>query len=152
MPGRLLIAGLGPLEPDVRALADRDERVTYLGAVSMDELTTIRQRCCAAVVPSLWEEPFGLTAVEAMASATPTVTTGTGGLAELVDETSGWIVSPTTAGLAEGVIAAVRARGDRGPAARARYLDAFTEQAAMARLRAEYEHVLAGGELAGQSA
>jgi glycosyltransferase involved in cell wall biosynthesis len=125
----------------VRSLAATDDRVTYLGAVSIDELTAIRQRCCAAVVPSVWEEPFGLTAVEAMASATPVVTTGTGGLAELVDETSGWLVPPTTSGLVDGIVAAVRARGDRGPAARARYLAAFTEDIAVRRLTTIYDDV-----------
>lgn len=142
MPGRLLIAGLGPLEPDVRALAEGDERVTYLGGVSIEALTAIRQRCCAAVVPSLWEEPFGLTAVEAMASATPVVTTGSGGLAELVDESSGWLVPPTTSGLVDGMIAAVRARGDRGATARERYLVGFTEEVAVHRLIGIYDDVV----------
>jgi glycosyltransferase involved in cell wall biosynthesis len=145
MPGRLLIAGLGPLEADVRAVAERDERVSYLGGVPLEELTEIRQRCCAAVVPSLWEEPFGLTAVEAMACATPVITTGTGGLAELVDERSGWLVAPTAGSLADGIIAAVKAGGDRGPAARERYLAEFTEEAAVQRLIGIYEGVLAGG-------
>jgi glycosyltransferase involved in cell wall biosynthesis len=145
MPGRLLIAGRGPYEGDVRALAERDERVSYLGAVPFDELTAIRQRCSAAVVPSLWEEPFGLTAVEAMACATPVVTTGMGALRELVDDASGWLVPPTARGLAAGLVAAVRDRGGRGPSARARYLAAFTEDIAMRRLRAIYEGVQARG-------
>jgi glycosyltransferase involved in cell wall biosynthesis len=141
MPGRLLIAGRGALEADVRALAKEDARVTYLGAVSMEQLSAIRQRCSAAIVPSLWEEPFGLTAVEAMACATPVVTTGTGGLADVVDERSGWLVIPTPAGLADGIVAAVRDRGARGPAARDRYLAAFTEDTAMKRLLDIYRGV-----------
>jgi glycosyltransferase involved in cell wall biosynthesis len=145
LPGRLLIAGRGPLDNDVRALAARDPRVSYLGAVSIDELNTIRQRCAAAVVPSLWEEPFGLTAVEAMACGAPVVTTGAGGLAELVDERCGWLLAPTVAGLADGVVAAVHERGARGHAARARYLAAFTEETAVRRLIGHYEAVTSRG-------
>jgi glycosyltransferase involved in cell wall biosynthesis len=141
LPGRLLVAGLGPLADDVRALAERDERVQYLGAITIDDLAAIRQRCAAAVVPSLWEEPFGLTAIEAMACGAPVVTTGSGGLAELVDDTCGWLVPPTTTGLVDGIIAAVRARGDRGPAARERYLAAFTEDQAVRRLTNIYDEV-----------
>ena len=145
IPGRLIIAGLGPLEPDVRALAQGDERVTYLGAVSIDELTTIRQRCCAALVPSLWEEPFGLTAVEAMASGTPVVSTGSGALAEIVDPTTGYVVEPTVAGLASGIIRAIGERGRLGPAARERYLQRFTEEIAVHRLIREYRTAAAAG-------
>jgi glycosyltransferase involved in cell wall biosynthesis len=71
------------------------------------------------------------------------VTTGTGGLAELVDERSGWLVPPTRAGLAEGIAAAVRERGSRGDAARERYLAEFTETTAVRRLIAYYEAVAA---------
>jgi glycosyltransferase involved in cell wall biosynthesis len=141
MPGRLLIAGRGPLEDDVRAVADAHGSVTYLGGVPLDDLTAIRRRCSAAVVPSLWEEPFGLTAVEAMAAGTPVVTTGTGGLADIVDETTGWLVEPTENGLAAGLAAAVADRGLRGTAARARYLEHFTEEVAVRRLVGHYEAV-----------
>jgi glycosyltransferase involved in cell wall biosynthesis len=145
IPGRLLIAGRGALEGDVRALADTHERVHYLGQLPIEELTAIRQRACAAVVPSLWEEPFGLTAIEAMACATPIVTTGTGALTELVDEQAGWLVPPTPAGLVAGIVAAVRARGERGAAARERYLRGFTEAVAMRRLVAIYADVQRDG-------
>jgi glycosyltransferase involved in cell wall biosynthesis len=101
------------------------------------------------VVPSLWEEPFGLTAVEAMAAGAPVVTTGTGGLADTVDDNSGYLVEPTVAGLRSGLAAALADRGRRGEAARSKYLGAFTERVAVARLRAEYERVLAGREPAG---
>jgi glycosyltransferase involved in cell wall biosynthesis len=144
IPGRLLIAGRGPYEDAVRTLAEADPRVRYLGSVPMDELTTIRQRCAAAVVPSLWEEPFGLTAIEAMAAATPVVTTGLGGLADVVDTASGWVVPPTVDGLAGGLAAAVAERGTRGAAARARYLAHFTEAAAIKRLTGIYSALVSG--------
>ena len=38
-----------------------------------------------AVVPSIWEEPFGLTVVEAMAAGIPLITTRSGGIPEICD-------------------------------------------------------------------
>jgi glycosyltransferase involved in cell wall biosynthesis len=46
-------------------------------------------------VPSLWAEPFGLVALEAMAMGTPVVAARSGGLAEvLVDGETGYLTPP----------------------------------------------------------
>jgi glycosyltransferase involved in cell wall biosynthesis len=42
--------------------------------------------CLAAVVPSVWPEPFGLVAAEAMAAGKPVVASAVGGLAEVVQD------------------------------------------------------------------
>jgi glycosyltransferase involved in cell wall biosynthesis len=47
------------------------------------------------VAPSLWQEPFGLVAVEAMAAGKPVIASRTGGLADIVrDGESGLLVPP----------------------------------------------------------
>lgn len=64
------------------------ERVRF-GTLERDELPDAYREADAFVFPSLWEEPFGMVPVEAMACGVPVVATGTGGSAEfLVDETN----------------------------------------------------------------
>ena len=47
------------------------------------------------IVPSIWEEPFGLAAAEAMMRGTAVIASRTGGLAEIVqDDLCGFLVPP----------------------------------------------------------
>lgn len=51
-------------------------------------------RAAIVVVPSRWQEPFGMTALEAMASGAALVTSGRGGLAELAGRDAAMLVDP----------------------------------------------------------
>ena len=69
-----------------------------------------------AVVPSRWQEPFGLTALEAMASGVALITTRRGGLAELTEGVSVAIDPDDPAGMAAAIVALARdpqARAER---------------------------------------
>jgi glycogen(starch) synthase len=57
--------------------------VFFAGFVNEETLISIYRASDAAVFPSLYE-PFGITALEAMAAKTPVIVTDTGGLAEIV--------------------------------------------------------------------
>ena len=56
--------------------------------------------CLFSVVPSLWAEPFGQVAVEAMAASKPVVASARGGLTDIViDQETGILVAPGDAAL-----------------------------------------------------
>jgi len=69
--------------------------VTIVPDVAHDDVLAAWPHCTLAVVPSLWPEPFGLTAVEAMAAGRPVVASDTGGLRDIVGhEQTGLLVPP----------------------------------------------------------
>ncbi|WP_147371667.1 glycosyltransferase, partial [Calidithermus roseus] len=57
------------------------------------EMPAIYAACDAVVVPSVWLEPFGLVAAEALASERPVVASSVGGLPEVV-QGGGRLVAP----------------------------------------------------------
>jgi glycosyltransferase involved in cell wall biosynthesis len=70
------------------------QHVEFLGWRSTDEVANLYQSSAVTCVPSIYE-PFGLVALEAMASGCPVVVTRVGGLAEIVaDDTAGLMVEP----------------------------------------------------------
>lgn len=83
---RLVVAGGGPLAGQVQDWARGRDDVDLVGLVSRAEASTVLAGARAAVVPSAWEETFGLVAVEAMAAGTPAIVAGHGALPELVTD------------------------------------------------------------------
>ena len=60
--------------------------VEFPGFVSDPDLRTLLHRASAVVIPSLYE-PFGIVALEALASGAPLVAAATGGLVEILQGT-----------------------------------------------------------------
>lgn len=119
---RLVIVGDGPIRPQVDRAAQRNEGVVAVGAVSHEEAMRRMAEAAVVVVPSLWEEPFGLTAVEALASGRPVVATKVGALSTIIDEHVGWSVPPTAEEVALALAGAFeQSLEGLGRAARARY-------------------------------
>ena len=87
VPGtRFLVAGSGTHEPELRRQAAElglDEHGTFLGWIGDDVLHSLYPIADVCVVPSIYE-PFGLVALEAMASGCPCIVADTGGLREVV--------------------------------------------------------------------
>jgi glycogen synthase len=85
---RFLVAGSGTAEADLRRQASElglDPYGTFLGWIGDDVLHSLYRISDLTVVPSLYE-PFGLVALEAMASGCPCIVADTGGLREIVPE------------------------------------------------------------------
>ena len=83
---RFLVAGSGTHELELRRqAAERGlmEHGTFLGWIGDDVLHSLYRIADVCVVPSIYE-PFGLVALEAMASGCPCIVADTGGLREVV--------------------------------------------------------------------
>lgn len=62
------------------------ERIHYTGYIAHDKLPDLYNLADIAVLPSMWEEPAGLTMLESMACGTPVITTCSGGIPEYVGD------------------------------------------------------------------
>jgi glycosyltransferase involved in cell wall biosynthesis len=98
---RLLVAGDGPDREVVkRRIAELrlDRTVSLPGFLSGRDLENSLDAAWVQAVPSLWEEPFGLVAAEAMMRGTAVVASDTGALSQIVrDGRTGFLVAPGSA-------------------------------------------------------
>ena len=87
VPGtRFLVAGSGTHEDELKKQATElglMDHGTFLGWIGDDVLHLLYRIADVCVVPSIYE-PFGLVALEAMASGCPCIVADTGGLREVV--------------------------------------------------------------------
>jgi len=96
-PGlRLVIAGDGYARKGLEHLADHlgvSSGVVFTGWIDEADVQELIDRSTVVVVPSMWNEPFGLTAAEASERARPVVASRIGGLPEIVvDDETGMLV------------------------------------------------------------
>jgi glycogen synthase len=87
LPGtRFIVAGSGTHEQELRRQAQElglMDHGTFVGWIGDDVLHSLYRIADVCVVPSIYE-PFGLVALEAMASSCPCIVADTGGLREVV--------------------------------------------------------------------
>jgi glycosyltransferase involved in cell wall biosynthesis len=110
-PGvRMVVAGDGPLRADLQRLAASvqvADAVEFVGWVAPDDVPALLNEAAVVIVPSRWEEPFGLVALEAALMERPVVAARVGGLPEVVvDGVTGLLFQRDDA---EGLAAAVNA-------------------------------------------
>jgi len=72
--------------------------VVFTGFVHHDELNYIYNLAGISVVPSVWQEPFGLINLEAMAAGCAVIASRVGGIPEIVvHDKTGLLVDPSNA-------------------------------------------------------
>lgn len=147
---RLIICGEGPerlrLEELVLEL-NLSACVSMRGLQPHQEVARMFGEAWAVAVPSRWEEPFGLVALEAMMAGAPVVASHSGGLAEIVrDGQTGFLVPPGDVdALAEALFRLLRDRqlSERfGQAGRELVLAEFSETRMVDRFVELYQLVL----------
>lgn len=85
---RLYIGGKGILLDELKRLARElgvEDKVVFTGFIYHEERNFIYHKARVAVFPSLYE-PFGIVALEAMATRTPVIVGDVGGLADIVED------------------------------------------------------------------
>lgn len=125
----------------IAATVDGGEAAPWFEPVgwrSPEALRALWRRAAIAAFPSVWDEPFGIVAVEAMAMGKPVIASAVGGLVDIVaDGETGFAVPPGDAGALAECIAALLDDPDlrrrMGAAGRARAEREYTWPAIVAR-------------------
>ena len=108
---RLTVIGSGPEEEACRELVRRlelESQVTFAGTQRGDALVRCLNAHRVIVVPSTWEEPFGLVALEGLACGLLPVVTDGGGLPEAIGECGAVVRRADPRALAAGIARALR--------------------------------------------
>ncbi len=80
-------------ETEVKPLVENHKNIEVRGPVDFDEKIKLYQNAKGFLFPVQWEEPFGLTMIEAMACGTPVIGFDKGAVAEVIkDGVSGFVV------------------------------------------------------------
>jgi glycosyltransferase involved in cell wall biosynthesis len=148
----LRILGDGRERPALEHLAgslDLGDRVVFRGHLAFADVEAELQSSWALVAPSLWMEPFGLVAPEAIVRHVPVIASRTGGFAEtVVDGVTGLLVpNGDVSALSDAMDAVAAGRAFAGPHLPDEALAALRERTGEARhagmLQALFREVLA---------
>ena len=87
-----------PLHPEIKFVATgnfqkQSEYIEFMGNLERNDFMHLIGRSMCTVIPSLWNEPFNLVAIESMASGSPVVAFDVGSLKNIIiDGETGFIV------------------------------------------------------------
>lgn len=134
-------------EEELRRLIGDDPRVKYCGYV--EQVEDIYRTSDIVVVPSRWQEPFGLICIEAGAAGKPIIATRSGGMPEVImDGVTGFLVeigdTQSMATRVQQLLDDTVLRNAMGTAARRRVIQEFTHKP-MRVLEHLYTALLMGG-------
>jgi glycogen(starch) synthase len=149
-PGlHLIICGDGPervsLQRQARSLSIRSA-VEFTGWISPDAMPALINSASVVLMPSRWQEPFGLVALESALMARPVIAARVGGIPEIVEHKhTGLLVPPgNSSALAEAIARLLQSPETArrmGWAARKRALENFSFQRHVDAYEAVYRRV-----------
>jgi glycosyltransferase involved in cell wall biosynthesis len=148
-PGlRLVIAGSGPLDREVAGWAVSRPSVRLAGQLDGAACAQVMAAARAVILPSAWEETFGLAAVEAMALGVPPVAAAHGSFPELIaDGGDGALFHAGEPNDLARVLRDIDSHPERydeyGRQARKKYEQQFDPAASMRKLVEIYEYAIA---------
>jgi glycosyltransferase involved in cell wall biosynthesis len=146
-PGlRADILGDGPARPELERLAAAlrvQDRVTFHGRVSANDVYEGLRAASVVAVPSRWYENMPITVLEAFAAGVPVVASDLGGLPELIDDGGdGFLVPPDEPGILAEALTSLAADPPRafemGRAARTKVVDRHAPGSHLERIDAVY--------------
>jgi glycosyltransferase involved in cell wall biosynthesis len=82
----LLLAGTGPLEPELKSKYLDSKWCQWLGFVDQMRITELLKTTDALCVPSMWDEPYGIVLIQALMSGVPIIASRKGAIPEIVDD------------------------------------------------------------------
>jgi len=78
-------------------------RITFKGQLSHNQVISQIKKSKLVLAPSLWPEPFGRVALEAISQGTPVISSNKGGLPEIIQKKYGVSVNPTVNNLSRAI-------------------------------------------------
>lgn len=124
------------------------DKVSFLGYVVHSRLADLYRNTDVFVFPSVWDEPFGMPIVEAMATEVPVVATRGGGITEIIEDgkTGVLVERGNAAELAKAILTLLQddqLREKMGKAARQRAVEYFSWEQTSAKLLMLFESLQA---------
>ena len=99
----LVVAGVGPLEEDVRKYILENQKILFLGGIDNHMLPLYYSASDLLIVPSVSEEGFGRVIIEALACELPVIGANRGAIPEAMDNSVGKLINITPENIAKTV-------------------------------------------------
>jgi glycosyltransferase involved in cell wall biosynthesis len=146
-PASLHILGDGPLRAYVEAAAAVEPHIVYPGFLPRHEMLKAMAQARLVIAAPIWEEPFGLTVIEAFGCGTPVLASAIGAPGELVGAGGGALFAVgdpvSLRSAADALLADQASLSQLGREARERFETTYAPAAGYAQLIAVYRAALA---------